>query len=410
MERVEKDEDWTVFCPKEITDVTGRKLQDTFDTEFSEFYVECENNNKLELKETVKARDLFKKFLKATVETGMPYVFFRDTVNRLNPNKHAGNIYSTQLCTEICQNTKAPEFVAEEADEEGNVIIKYKPGETVVCNLASINIAKVNDAKTIEKVTNICMRVLDNVITLNYYPIKEAELTAMKYRSVGLGFLGMAEYLAVNKLAYDSQEARDVVDALMEKFAFETIKASNELAQEKGTYELYEGSEWSKGIIMGKNAAWFKEHSKIKDNWSTLIASIKNHGLRFAYHTAPAPNTSTAGVVGTTAAMLPIYKKYFIETNSVAPSVIVAPNLNNDNFWYYKEYVNMDMNEVIDMVSVIYKWVDQSISFEWIINPQKVSPVELYGYYLKAWKQGIKTVYYVRSMSLEVESCESCSG
>jgi ribonucleoside-diphosphate reductase alpha chain len=97
-------------------------------------------------------------------------------------------------------------------------------------------------------------------------------------------------------------------------------------------------------------------------------------------------------------------------TNSVAPVVNVAPNLNSDNFWHYKEYVNMDMNDVIDMVSVIYKWVDQSISFEWIINPQKVSPVELYGYYLKAWKQGIKTVYYVRSMSLEVENCESCSG
>jgi len=410
MERIQEDAEWTLFCPKEIADITGETLQDKFNEEFTEFYLKCEANKKLELKETVKARDLFKKFLKATVETGMPYVFFRDTVNKLNPNKHAGNIYSTQLCTEICQNTKAPEFVAEETDDEGNVVIKYKPGETVVCNLASINVAKVYDAKTIESVTNITMRILDNVITLNYYPIKEAELTAKKYRSVGLGFLGMAEYLAVHKLAYDSEEAREVVDALMEKFAFETIKASNELAGERGTYEIYEGSEWSKGIIMGKDEAWFKKNSKIKDDWSGLIKDIKKTGLRFAYHTAPAPNTSTASVIGTTAALLPIYKKYFIETNSVAPSVIVAPNLDSENFWYYKEYVNMDMNDVIDMISVIYKWVDQSISFEWIVNPQKVSPVELYNYYIKAWKQGIKTVYYVRSMSLEVESCESCSG
>ncbi len=410
MERVQENADWTLFCPKEVKDVTGESLQHKFNEEFTEFYLKCEKNNKLELKQTVKARDLFKKFLKATVETWMPYVFFRDTVNRLNPNKHAGNIYSTQLCTEICQNTKAPEFLAEEIDEQGNIAIKYKPGDTVVCNLASINIAKVHEPKVVEDVTNTSMRILDNVITLNYYPIKEAEITAKKYRSVWLWFLGLAEYLAVNKLAYDSPEAREVVDKLMEKFAYEVFKASNELAQERGTYDVYKGSEWSKGIIIGKDEKWFKENSKIDDDWSGLIKKIKKDGLRFAYHIAPAPNTSTAGVVGTTAALLPIYKKYFIETNSVAPSVIVAPNLDSENFWYYKEYVNMDMKDVIDMVSVIYKWVDQSISFEWIVNPQKVSPVELYNYYIKAWNQGIKTVYYVRSMSLEVESCESCSG
>jgi ribonucleoside-diphosphate reductase alpha chain len=115
-------------------------------------------------------------------------------------------------------------------------------------------------------------------------------------------------------------------------------------------------------------------------------------------------------VVGTTAALLPIYKRYFVETNSVAPSVVVAPNLTQENFWYYKEYVNMDMEDVIDMMSVVYKWIDQSASFEWIINPQKTSPADLYRYYVKSWKQGIKTVYYVRSMSLEVKECTSCSG
>lgn len=254
------------------------------------------------------------------------------------------------------------------------------------------------------------MRILDNVIDLNYYPIKESELTSKKYRSVGLGFLGLAEYLAVNHLAYDSKEARDDVDKIMEKFAYEALTASNELAAERGTYKLYEGSERSKGIIMGKDAKWFKENSDMSDKWLKLLEKMKKTGLRFGYHLAPAPNTSTALVVGTTAALLPIYKKYFIETNSVAPSINVAPNLSQDNFWYYKEYVNLNMNDVIDMISVCYKWIDQSISFEWIVNPQKVSPQELYNYYVKSWKQGVKTVYYVRSMSLEVESCESCSG
>ncbi len=409
MERVQEDWEWTLFDPKEITDKTGKKLQDHFWADFEKFYVECENNPDLELKKTVSAKDLFKKFMKTTVETGMPYAFFRDTVNAANPNKHAWNVYSTQLCVEICQNTSTSKFVEEEL-EDGKIIIKYEPGDSVVCNLASINVAKVNKEEDIKEVIPVVMRVLDNVITLNFYPIKEVEKTAKKYRSVWLWFLWLAEYLAVNKLSYDTPEAREVTDKLFEKYAYYTLKSSAKLAKERGTYEVYEGSDWSKGILLGKDAKWFKDNSEMSDKWLKLIDKIKETGVRFAYHLAPAPNTSTALVVGTTASILPIYKKYFVETNAVAPSVNVAPGLNEENFWYYKEYVNLDMNDVIDMVSVVYKWIDQSISFEWLINPQKVSPVELYNYYLKAWQQKIKTVYYVRSMSLEVKSCESCSG
>ncbi len=409
LKRVENNEDWTLFDPKEVNDVTGRVLQDHFSSEFEAFYIECENNPKLKLKEVVSAKDLFKKFLKSTVETWMPYVFYRDTVNNLNPNKHAWNIYSSQLCTEICQNTSASKFV-EETLEDWKICIKYTPGDSVVCNLASINVAKVNTPWDIEKVTPYVMKILDNVIDLNFYPIKEAELTAKKYRSVWVWYLWLAEYLAVNKLSYDSESARVVVDKMMEKFAFEIFKSSCDLAKTRGKYELFEGSEYSKWIIIWKDKAWFKANSENYSEWENLIDDIQKNGLRFAYHIAPAPNTSTAWVVWTTAAMLPIYKKYFVETNAVAPSVVVAPNLNSENFWYYKEYVNMNMNDVIDMMAVIYKWIDQSASFEWIINPAKVSPKELYEYYLKAHKQGIKTVYYVRSMSLEVKECVSCSG
>lgn len=245
MKRVKENDSWTLFCPHEVEKVTGKRLQDTFCEEFEAFYAECEKNEKLTLKETVSARELFKKYLKATVETGMPYAFFRDTVNKMNPNKHAGNIYSTQLCVEICQNTSPSKFI-EETIEDGKIIIKYEPGDTVVCNLASINVAKVNSEEDMKQVVPIAMRLLDNVITLNYYPIKEAELTAKKYRSVGLGFLGLAEYLAVNKLAYDSQEARDETDRIFEQYAYHTLKSSNQLAVERGTYDIYEGSEWSK--------------------------------------------------------------------------------------------------------------------------------------------------------------------
>jgi len=340
----------------------------------------------------------------------MPYVFFRDTVNEKNPNRHAGNIYSTQLCTEICQNTSASKFVSETMEDD-MVTLRYEPGDLVVCNLASINIAKVNTKEEIEQVFPTVMRILDNVITLNYYPVQESHRTADRYRSVGLGYLGLAEFLATRKLSYDSKEARDIVDTLFEQYAFHTYRASVDLAQERGAYPLYKGSDYDKGVLLGKKKEWFVKNSPNGKEWDTLFADMKKYGVRFAYHTAPAPNTSTAGVVGTTAALLPIYKRYFVETNLSAPSVRVAPKLNKDNFWFYKEYVTMDMNDVIDMIAVVYKWVDQSISFEWMIDPARVSPADLYGYYLKSWKGGIKTVYYVRSLSGEVkDDCVSCSG
>ena len=408
MKRVKNWENWTLFDPKEVYDKTWKKLQDYFGDEFDEFYHECEQNPKLELKETVSSKELFKSYMKATVETGMPYAFFRDTVNNLNPNKHAWNIYSTQLCVEICQNTSASKFI-EETIEDWVINIRYEPWDSVVCNLASVNVAKVNKDKDIEEIFPIVTRLLDNVITLNFYPVKETERTAKRYRSVWIWFLWLAEYLAINKLAYDSEEAREVVDSLFEKYAYSSLKSSNELSFERGSYELYEWSEWSKWILIWKDKNWFKNNSKISEKWLELIKNIKSWWMRFAYHLAPAPNTSTALVVWTTASILPIYKKYFVETNAIAPSVNVAPNLSEENFWYYKEYVSLNMKDVIDMVATIYKWIDQSVSFEWIVNPQNVSPRELYEYYMRAHEKWIKTVYYVRSMSLEVKECESCS-
>jgi len=409
MKRVEENGKWTLFDPKEVLDITWKKLQDSFGDKFEKFYVECENNDKLELKKEVDAKDLFKTFLKVVVETWMPYVFFRDESNRINPNKHAGNVYSTQLCTEIIQNTSPSTFM-EEKHDNGEVTIKYKMGDTVVCNLASLNMAKVNTKEDMEKIIPIAMRILDNVIDLNLFPINEAEATSKQYRSVWLGFLGLAEYLATNNMIYDSKQARDKIDELFENYAYYVLQSSNDLSKERWAYALFDGSDWSKGIIMWKDADWFKENSNQSQKWQTLINNIQKDWLRFSYHMSPAPNTSTANVVGTTAWLLPIYKKYFVYTDNVAPSVNVAPKLSLNNTWFYKEYVNMKMPEVISMIATIQKWIDQSISFEWIINPADTSPKDLYEYYMQAWKSGLKTVYYVRSMTLDVKECASCSG
>jgi ribonucleoside-diphosphate reductase alpha chain len=139
--------------------------------------------------------------------------------------------------------------------------------------------------------------------------------------------------------------------------------------------------------LFGKDEEWFRQNSEYANDWILLIEEMKKYGTRFGYHQSPAPNTSTALVVGTTAGLLPVYKKYFVETNSAAPTVNVAPNLSKDNFWFYKEYVHMNMSDVIDMIATIQKRIDQSISFEWIINPMEVSPADLFSYYLKAWQK-----------------------
>ena len=412
MRRVEEDGEWSLFDPYEVNKKYGRTLEDTFGEEFEAFYAELEKDTTLDLKKVIKAKDLFKQFLKTTVETGMPYVFYRDTVNRLNPNKHAGKVYSSQLCTEICQNSSPATFI-EEVIDDGKIVIRYEPGDVVTCNISSINVAKVYEEKTIEEALAVLSRILDNIITISKYPIKAAEITSLKYRAIGIGYLGLAEYLATRSMAYDSEEARTHVDALFEMYTYYTYKASIDLAKERGHYPLFPGSEHSKGIILGRDAKELTKNTHhIHLDWTKLLEEMKKTGTRFGYHSAPAPNTSTAGIVGTTAALLPIYKKYFVETNLSSPTIRIAPKLNAENFWFYKEYVNMDMNDVIDMISVVYKWIDQSISFEWMIDPSKVSPRELYGYYIKSWKQGIKTVYYVRSLSSEVskENCVSCSG
>lgn len=403
MERVKNNQLFTLFDPKEVFDVTGKRLQNYYWKEFEEFYRKCELNPRLELKETVNAKEIFKHYLKTVVETGMPYAFFRDTVNKNNPNKHCWMIYHTNLCTEIQQNTSPSKFI-EEITEDWEIHISYTPWDAVTCNLASINVAKVNTPEQIKNVTEIAARLLDNVITLNYHPLQETKITSEKYRPVGLWFLWLAEYLAVNKIWYDTEKARERVDALFREFSFYMVNSSKELSKERWYYPMFPWSDWEKWIFQWRTfeELWWERGIILKEK-------MQKYGSRFGYMLAPAPNTSTSLVVGTTASVLPIYKKYYIETNSKGTNITVAPNINEENFWYYKEYTNMRMDSVIDLVSVIYKYIDQSCSFEWMINPVNTSPKDLYSYYFRAWEKWIKTVYYVRSMSVEAQKCESCS-
>ena len=238
----------------------------------------------------------------------------------------------------------------------------------------------------------------------------EAKISAEKYRAVGLWMMWLAQYFAESKIMYGSPESIAETDRLFKDLAFETLRASVDLAKERGHYPAFPWSEYSKGFAFGKMLRWLDELKETPETrWGELEDDMKQYGTRFWYHSSPAPNTSTAMVVWTTAWLVPVYKKFFTETNWIAPTVVTAPNLNEENFWFYPEYTSLELGPVIDVFATAQKWIDQSISFEWMINPAKTSPKDLYDYFIKAHKQGIKTVYYVRSQSLEVEDCASCS-
>lgn len=406
--RLEKDEMFTLFCPYEAEKITWIRIQDLWWDEFEEAYHKLESDARLSLRETHPAKDIFKAFMKTVVETGMPYTFFRDTVNRLNPNKHCWIVHCTNLCTEIAQNQSRWIFKQEVRTEEWNVVIEYIPWDTVICNLASVNVAKVNTPEESKHIHQVITRTLDNVIDLNVYPVEETRISAEKYRAIWIWYMWVWEYLAVSKLKYWSPESIEEINKVFKMFAYDTLQSSVQLAKERWAYPAFKWSDFSKWIVYGSHIQELFWHSQ---DSLELESSMIEFWVRFWYHSAPAPNTSTALVVWTTAWVVPIYKKYFTETNAIAPVVNIAPWLNADNMWFYSEYSKMKMWPVLDVVSTIQKYIDQSVSCEWLIDPATTSPKDLYEYFIKAWKDWIKTIYYVRSMSLTLDwtDCESCT-
>ncbi|MGB3570363.1 MAG: ribonucleoside-diphosphate reductase subunit alpha, partial [Priestia megaterium] len=245
MEKVEAREDWHLFDPHEVRTLMGYSLEDFYDEEegsgsFRTRYDECVNNEQLS-RETVPAIEIFKRIMLSQLETGTPYMFYRDTVNRANQNRHEGMIYCSNLCTEITQN-QSTTVVTEEITEDGKIIITKNPGDFVVCNLSSINLARAVTEDVLERLIPIQVRMLDNVIELNDLPVLQAKLTNQKYRAVGLGTFGWNHLLALKKIAWETDEAVAYCDELYEQIAYLTVQASMNLAKEKGAYPLFKGS------------------------------------------------------------------------------------------------------------------------------------------------------------------------
>ncbi len=404
MEAVDNRDNWYLFDPHEVREVMGFSLEDHYDEEkgagsFRERYEQCVNHPLLS-KEEVPAIEIMKRVMISQLETGTPYMFYRDTANRLNPNSHNGMIYGSNLCTEIMQNMSST-VVTEEALEDGTIRITKKPGDYVVCNLSSLSIANVLKDDVLDRVITIQIRMLDNVIDINKLDVKQAELTNQTYRAIGGGTYGWHHHLARNGIKWESEEAVEEVERVYEKINYAAIKASLSLAKEKGAYPKFKGSEWETG-------AYFNKRDYNTPQWQELQSEVKEHGIRNGYLLAVAPNATTALIAGSTASIDPIFSKLYMEEKKNYRIPVVAPELNSETTWLYKAAHLIDQKWSIRQNGRRQRHVDQGISFN-IYVPNNVRAKDLLELHMLAWQEGLKTTYYVRSTSSTVEDCESCS-
>ncbi|MFY9079685.1 ribonucleoside-diphosphate reductase subunit alpha [Aliarcobacter cryaerophilus] len=440
MERVLEDSHWTLFDPVEVKD-----LSEYFGEEFTAKYIAYENNDNI-TKNRIKAKDLWKKILTSYFESGSPFLCFKDSANKANPNQHVGHIRSSNLCTEIFQNTNPNHYKIKIEFEDGTIktfeeedlvvvdggitkkankvtaldsingkkifiVEKQKiDGDTAVCNLASINLSRINTSEDIKRVVPIAVNMLDNVIDLNFYPLRKVKATNLKSRAIGLGVMGEAEMLASNKISWGSNEHFKKIDEIMEYISYNTILASSNLAIEKGSYPTFDGSNWSKGIMphdhtpQAVNAIVNKDLFDNSCDWDFLREKVKKDGMRNGYLMAIAPTSSISILVGTTQAIEPVYKRKWFEENLSGLIPVVAPKLSPDTWSFYTPAFEIDQLQVVKAAAIRQKWIDQGQSTNIFMSLDKASGKYLHEIYVLAWKLGLKSTYYLRSQSPEAKN------
>ena len=396
---------WHLFCPNEILSIKGYCLEDYYGEEWEKRYIDCVSDARL-TRRTLSVKDIVRLVLRSAVETGTPFTFNRDHVNKANPNGHKGMIYCSNLCTEIAQNMSEIESVSTEVktDDGDTVVVRAsKPGDFVVCNLASLSLGHLpleNESELTDVVRTV-IRALDNVIDINFYPLPYAQITNQRYRSLGLGVSGYHHALAVRGIKWESQEHLDFVDKVFETINRAAVEASSDIAKQKGSYKYFEGSDWQTG-------EYFTKRGYTSPEWNALAAKVKEQGMRNAYLLAIAPTSSTSIIAGTTAGTDPVMQRFFLEEKKGAMLPRVAPELSDRTFWVYKSAYNIDQQWTVRAAGVRQRHIDQAQSQNLYIT-NDFSMRQLLELYLLAWRSGVKTIYYVRSKSLEVEECESCA-
>lgn len=399
------NQQWYMFCPNEVMSVRGYSLEDYFGEEWERRYRECVVDLRIS-RRVMSIKDIIRLILRSAVETGTPFAFYRDTVNRANPNNHCGVIYCSNLCTEIAQNMSAIESVSNEIHTiDGDLVVvdTVKPGDFVVCNLASLSMGHLplEDDRRMHDIVGTVVRALDNVIDLNFYPLHFARITNQRYRSIGLGVSGYHHALAVRGIKWESEEHMRFADEVFERINRSAIMASTEIAREKGSYAHFEGSDWATG-------KYFEKRHYDSPEWKALAEKVKTQGMRNAYLLAIAPTSSTSIIAGTTAGIDPVMKRFFLEEKKGTMLPRVAPELNDKTYWVYKGAYLLDQRWSVRAAGIRQRHIDQAQSMNLYIT-NECSMRQILELYLQAWKGGVKTIYYVRSKSLEVEECESCA-
>ena len=420
LKRVSEDKQWTLFTPSDTPD-----LHDLYGLEFEKRYEEYEakiETGEIEFYKKVEAKELWKKMLSMVFETGHPWITFKDVCNLRSPQQHIGVVHSSNLCTEITLNTSQDEIA--------------------VCNLGSVNLTHhIKDGKMdgekLEKTITTAIRMLDNVIDINYYAVKAAETSNMKHRPIGIGIMGFQDALYMLKTPYASEEAVEFADRSMEMVSYYAIKASSDLAQERGTYKSYEGSLWSKGVLpidsidllkesRGENYLDLDESSTM--DWDGLRKTVKKQGMRNSNVMAIAPTATIANITGVSQSIEPTYQNLYVKSNlsgeftvTNIPMVKTLKSLGlwdsvmiNDLKYYdgsvkeisripedvkklYATSFDIEPRWLIDAASRRQKWIDQSQSLNLYIDEPNGKKLDIM--YRMAWLRGLKTTYYLRSRS-----------
>lgn len=418
MMRVREDADWTLFSPDEVPE-----LHDQFGKPFEALYNEYEEKARQGLMKNVKtvsAVKLWRKMLSMLFETGHPWMTFKDPCNLRSPQQHSGVVHSSNLCTEITLNTSEEEIA--------------------VCNLGSINLpAHIKngqlDIEKLKQTIKTAVRMLDNVIDINYYSVPQARNSNLKHRPVGLGLMGFQDALYELKIDYASQEAVEFADSSMELISYYAIEASCDLAKERGSYSSYEGSLWSKGILpidsinllqQARNKYLEQDRSQRLD-WESLRIKVRTQGMRNSNVMAIAPTATISNICGVAQSIEPTYQNLYVKSNLSGEFTVINPYLVADlkalDLWdevmvndlkYFngsvqpisripadlkKRYATsfeIDPIWLVDAASRRQKWIDQAQSLN--IYMAQPSGKKLDQLYMHAWIRGLKTTYYLRSM------------
>lgn len=418
MKRAQADGDWTLFSPEEVPE-----LAESYGTTFEKHYIRYEalaDEGKIKIFKKMKARVLWQKMITMLYETGHPWITWKDPSNIRSPQDHAGVVHNSNLCTEITLNNS----------EE----------ETAVCNLGSLNFQRLMtagkfDVDLVASTTRTAIRMLDNVIDVNFYPTVEAERSNFRHRPIGLGLMGFHDALYMMDINFDSDEAVKFADESMELISYHAILSSADLARERGAYSSFKGSKWDRGIFpvdtidllekeRGTDIAVSKE---ARLDWTPVRAAVKQYGMRNSNCMAMAPTATISNIVGSVPTIEPIYKNIYVKSNMNGEFIIVNPYLVADlkalGLWdfemigalkyndgsvkdipsipahlkdKYKEVFQIDPSWLIKSAAHRGKWVDQSQSLN--IYFAGTSGRELANIYEYAWSLGLKTTYYLRSL------------